>query len=130
MGYPRRWPEVHPALHRPMRQTSASSTLALALTTVLFVAAPAELSGQYFGSNKVVYESFDWRVLNTPHFDLHFYPEEEEPARDAGRMLERWYQRQSSLLRNEFTKKPVILYSIIRLQHTTSSAERSRGTGA
>jgi Tol biopolymer transport system component len=49
--------------------------------------------------------------MTTPHFDLHFYPEEEEPARDAGRMLERWYHRQSSLLRHEFTRKPVILYA-------------------
>jgi hypothetical protein len=81
------------------------------LIAALVAAAPANASAQYFGRNKVQYESFDWRVLNTPHFDLHFYPEEEEPARDAGRMLERWYQRQSSLLRNEFTKKPVILYA-------------------
>ena len=78
---------------------------------MLSAMAPAPLAGQYFGRNKVQFESFDWRVLNTPHFDLHFYPEEEAPARDAGRMLERWYHRQSSLLRNEFTKKPVILYA-------------------
>ena len=89
----------------------ASPTRLAALIAALFAAAPADLAAQYFGRNKVQYENFDWRVLNTPHFDLHFYPAEEEPARDAGRMLERWYQRQSSLLRAEFTKKPVVLYA-------------------
>jgi Tol biopolymer transport system component len=89
----------------------ASRTCTLAVIAGMLAAVPADLSAQYFGRNKVQYENFDWRILNTPHFDLHFYPEEEEPARDAGRMLERWYQRQSSLLRNEFDKKPVILYA-------------------
>jgi hypothetical protein len=94
-----------------MRLRSRLSSCAFVLLASLAVAAPSSLPAQYFGRNKVQYENFDWRVLNTPHFDLHFYPEEEEPARDAGRMLERWYQRQSSLLRNEFDKKPVILYA-------------------
>ena len=78
---------------------------------VLLMLAAAPVHAQYFGRNKVQFESFDWRVLNAPHFDLHFYPPEEEPARDAARMLERWYSRQSSLLRHEFTKKSVILYA-------------------
>ncbi len=78
---------------------------------LLALASPAALHAQYFGRNKVQYENFDWRVLNSPHFDLHFYPQEEEPARDATRMLERWYYRQSTLLRQEFTKKPIILYA-------------------
>ena len=95
-----------------MQPTRPASTVRLLATVALGLAAlPTIVSAQYFGRNKVQYETFDWRVLNTPHFDLHFYPEEEEPARDAGRMLERWYSRQSSLLRNEFTKKPVILYA-------------------
>jgi hypothetical protein len=95
---------------RPISRASWTRTM-LCLAVSLAVSTPSALPAQYFGRNKVQYEDFDWRVLNTPHFDLHFYPDEEAPARDAGRMLERWYQRQSSLLRNEFTKKPVILYA-------------------
>ena len=69
------------------------------------------LQAQYFGRNKVQFENFDWRVMTTPHFGVHFYPPEEEPARDAARMLERWYSRQSALLRHELTRKSVILYA-------------------
>ena len=85
--------------------------LRLMVPALLLVAAASPLHAQYFGRNKVQFETFDWRVLNTPHFGVHFYPQEEEPARDAARMLERWYSRQSSLLRHELTKKSVILYA-------------------
>ena len=41
---------------------------------------PCPLQGQYydtFGKNKVRYAKFDWRVYHAPHFDVHYYPEEE-----------------------------------------------------
>ena len=37
---------------------------------------PAIGHGQYFGQNKVNYEDFDFKIIKTPHFDVHFYPEE------------------------------------------------------
>ena len=48
--------------------------------------------GYYFGQNKVLYKDFEWAVLRTEHFDVHYYPEEEQAARDAARMAERAYQ--------------------------------------
>lgn len=33
---------------------------------------------QSFGRNKVHYDRLDFRVLQTEHFDIHFYAEEEE----------------------------------------------------
>jgi hypothetical protein len=59
------------------------AVLALALGT------PALLSAQYFGQNKVQYESFDWKIIQTEHFDVHFYPVEREAAMDAARIAER-----------------------------------------
>jgi hypothetical protein len=67
---------------------------------------------QYFGRNKVNYESFDFQVLHTEHFDLHFYPRSNVAAQDAGRMAERWYARLSPAFGQEFKKtKPLILYA-------------------
>lgn len=34
------------------------------------------VAGQ-FGKNKVQYREFDWRVYTSPHFQVHYYPEEE-----------------------------------------------------
>lgn len=74
-------------------------------------AAPSDLLAQ-FGRNKVQYQSFDWRVIETDHFDVYFYEEEREVAIDAARMAERSYGRLSRILNHEFrNKKPIILYA-------------------
>jgi hypothetical protein len=66
---------------------------------------------QYFGQNQVQFDRFDWKVIETPHFTIHYYPEEREGIMDAARMAERSYARLSRLLRHEFREqKPLILY--------------------
>lgn len=77
----------------------------------LFIAIPT-LRAQYFGRNKAQYETFDFRVLKTDHFDIHFYPEEEQAVRDAARMAERWYDRLSRLFNHQIQRRtPMILYA-------------------
>ena len=78
-------------LRRPCLVSSGAALLAAALFALLLLPAPA--SAQYFGRNKVQWEKFDWQVLKTEHFDIYFYPEEEQAVRDAARMAERWYDR-------------------------------------
>ena len=56
---------------------------------------------QYFGQNKVQYESLDFEVLKTEHFDIYFYPEEEVAVEYAALMAERWYARLSRLLNHD-----------------------------
>ncbi|CAN5817407.1 basic secretory protein-like protein [soil metagenome] len=84
-----------------------------ALTIVMFGALlPPEAEGQYFGRNKVQYRTFDFRILQTPNFDIYFYPEEEVAAREAARMAERWYERLSTILDHRFDERqPIILYA-------------------
>jgi Tol biopolymer transport system component len=72
----------------------------------------APASAQYFGQNKVHYQTFDFQVLKTEHFDIYFYPREEEGARLAARMAERWYARLRELLDHELRgRQPLILYA-------------------
>ncbi len=71
-----------------------------------------EVHGQYFGQNKVQYDRFDFRVLNTPNFDIHFYPEKEAAVEDVARMAERWYERLARLFQHDFeSTKPLIFYA-------------------
>ncbi|MEM1042340.1 MAG: peptidase S9 [Bacteroidota bacterium] len=79
----------------------------------LFLAAPVQqAAAQYFGRNKVQYDDFDFRVLETEHFDIYYYPEEEQGVRDAARMAERWYTRLSAILDHEFDeRKAIVLYA-------------------
>ncbi len=81
------------------------------LASGLAAVTPATLSAQYFGRNKVQYESFDFRVTRTDHFDIHWYPAESLATADAARMAERWYTRFSGGLTHAFSKKPIIFYA-------------------
>jgi hypothetical protein len=70
---------------------------------------PADVHGQYFGRNKVHYDRLDFRVLQTEHFDVHYYDEEAEAVQHAARMAERWYARLSALLDHTFTSRQVLV---------------------
>lgn len=87
------------------------SVLALSLALLVALLAPPA-DAQYFGRNKVQYDNFDFRVMETEHFDVLFYPEAEQGVRDAARMAERWYTRLSAILGHEFRdRKSIILYA-------------------
>lgn len=102
------------------------------LLLLLLLAAPAALPAQYFGQNKVTYGRFDFRVLETEHFDIYYYPIEREAAYDVSRMAERSYARLSRVLRHNFIeRKPIILYASHSdfTQTNTSEGEVGEGTG-
>ncbi|HZG44605.1 MAG TPA: hypothetical protein VEY93_16755, partial [Longimicrobium sp.] len=112
------------------RLRAAAALLALCAGTTALASAPAQ--AQYFGRNKVQYRTFDFRILRTTHFDIYYYPEEEQAARDVGRMNERWYARLSRILEHEFeARQPFVLYaSHPHFQQTsTLSGDISEGTG-
>lgn len=77
----------------------------------LILLAPPAAEAQYFGRNKVVYRRFDFRVLRTPHYDVHYYPEEAAAVRDAGRMAERWYARHRATFDDTLGRRSLILYA-------------------
>jgi hypothetical protein len=84
---------------------------------------------QYFGRNKVRYDDFDFRVLETEHFDLYYYEGMETAANDVGRMAERWYDRLSAILRHEFDeRKSIILYADDADFRQTNIANIGEGT--
>jgi len=99
-------------------------------TTTLLLASSAD--AQYFGRNKVQVRQFDFRTLRTEHFDIYYYPEEEEASQQAARMAERWYARYSQLLDHTFThRQPIVLYASHRdfTQTNVSSGTIDEGTG-
>ncbi|MFN2399671.1 MAG: hypothetical protein ABR543_13695 [Gemmatimonadaceae bacterium] len=81
------------------------------LLALASLASPA-LSQSYFGKNQVQFQNFDWQVIETEHFLIHYYPVERVAAHDAARMAERIYSRLSRLLDHEFReKKPIVLFA-------------------
>ena len=88
-------------------------------------------NAQYFGRNKVTYDDFDFRVLESEHFEMYYYPEEERATRDAARMAERWYTRHTRTFVHTFgEKKPLVLYANDADFQQTNIVQRvSQGTG-
>ncbi|HET6350233.1 MAG TPA: BamA/TamA family outer membrane protein [Candidatus Krumholzibacteria bacterium] len=86
----------------------------LALSVALLILglnAPAS-DAQTFGRNKIQYHNYEWHVLSTPHFDIHYYNGSEAFAARAGLVLEDAYERYSVRLKTVLPwRVPVILYS-------------------
>ena len=97
---------------------------------VLMLLMPGLLSAQYFGRNKVQYSSFDFKVIQTEHFDVYYYERERVAAMDAARMAERGYARLSKVLNHDFReRKPIILYASHADFQQTNALGQSPGEG-
>jgi len=87
---------------------------------------------QYFGQNKMRYKSLKFKVYETPHFNLHYYLQNDSMVRWIAKDAEVWYELHQQVFRDTFSKKnPVILYSNHpEFQQTTAiQGEISVGTG-
>ncbi|MGD8394634.1 MAG: BamA/TamA family outer membrane protein [Candidatus Eiseniibacteriota bacterium] len=115
-------------MHRPTTLPGIVLLLALLAAALL----PTDAGAQYFGKNKVQYDDFEWAVIETDHFHVYFYKDEEDSAKDAARMAERAYERLSAILDHEVERPiPLILYaSHTDFQQTNALAGLiSEGTG-
>src|SRR4029453_1260626 len=113
-----------------MASIKSLSLYTLAFVVFLTFPSASLAQGGYFGGNKVQYRDFKFQVLKTDHFDVYYYPEEEQAARMASRMAERWYARLSTLLNHDLHgRQPLILYASGPHFRQTNAIEGERGEG-
>ena len=77
--------------HRCRRARPACSPPAILRGAADRPAAPAAAQTPfvpYFGKNNIHYDTFDWQIYTTDHFEIYYYPEIETAPR-AGRRLRR-----------------------------------------
>ncbi len=70
--------------------------------------------GQYFsfGQNKIQYKRFDWKYIQSRHFDVYFYSGGEYLADFTARAAEAAYERIRQLFRYDITNRiPIIVYN-------------------
>jgi len=97
---------------------------------LLSVVAPSLARAQYFGRNKVQYDSFKFQIFKTDHFDLYYYEEEIEAAKLAARMAERWYSRLQRFFNHDLRGRQVlILYASPAQFRQTNAVEEIIGEG-
>jgi hypothetical protein len=80
----------------------------------LFIICLALINGnaQYFGRNKVLYRDFDFRVEQTPHFDIYNYLKDEAAKKRFAKITEQWYSMHQLVLKDTFLdRNPLIIYN-------------------
>ena len=99
---------------------------------VLILTTSIGLQAQYFGRNKPKYRKFDFKVVQSPHFEIYHYLKDKERVHEIGNWLEQWYDLHQRVFRDTFYKlNPVIIYNNHAdfQQTTTISGSVSVGTG-
>ncbi|NIA23816.1 MAG: hypothetical protein GWP03_06645, partial [Proteobacteria bacterium] len=70
------------------------------------------LNGQYFGKNKVKYKNMNWKMVDTPHFNIYYYEGGEYLAEFAANIAEDSYREISDNLSWDLKKKiPILVYN-------------------
>jgi hypothetical protein len=90
----------------PSRPGSVA-TLVFSLLALGLCTQPAR--AQYFGQNKVRYETPRFQVLKTDHFDIYYSAEEQGIIDEAGAISERWYDRLSKALNHQLSRRQVLI---------------------
>ncbi|HEY6905964.1 MAG TPA: hypothetical protein VI230_00765, partial [Ignavibacteriaceae bacterium] len=97
----------------------------LKLLFILIVVISCSVDAQlyYFGRNKVQYESFDWKVLRTEHFNIYYYGEFEEIAEIGASYAEDAYDELKVRFDNLVTHPiPLIFYNTsLHFQQTNTT---------
>ncbi len=103
------------------------------LMILLFILSSlSTVHAQYFGQNRVRNKNQDFKVLQTPHFEIYYYLENEKLLKKFAQDAETWYKMHQEVFRDTFLKKnPIILYNNHPdFQQTTAlNGEVGVGTG-
>ncbi len=71
----------------------------------------SSVKAQYFGQNKVRYKNLDFKVYETPHFNLYYYTKNDSLIKAFAKESEAWYSMHQQVFRDTFrTPNPIILY--------------------
>ena len=96
----------------------------------LFFSELPQLQAQYFGRNKPRYDQFDFRVLQTPSFDIYHYIDNEELLFDLANQSELWFRSHQRILKDTIrTRNPLIFYNDHSGFQQTNAIESIVGVG-
>lgn len=78
----------------------------------LLILITSNVNAQYFGQNKVRYKSMDFKVLQTPHFEIYYYLNNEALLKRFAQDAETWYKMHQEVFKDTFLEKnPIVLYN-------------------
>lgn len=69
------------------------------------------VEAQYFGRNKPSYKTFNYKLYQTPNFDLYHYFDNDSIINSVANTYEKWFIRHQKIFKDTFeTQNPVIIY--------------------
>lgn len=78
----------------------------------LFLLLSGAAQAQYFGRNQPHYRDFDFKVYQSPHFDVYHYLKDLEKVNGVAQTCEYWYQLHKAVFLDTFQRRnPFILYN-------------------
>lgn len=84
----------------------------LLLLQVMLLLLPAESFAQYFGRNKPSYQRFEFKMYQSPHFDIYHYFEDDSIPQSIANTYEKWYKRHQKIFKDTFeTRNPILVYA-------------------
>lgn len=105
-----------------------TSKLLWAILAISFLAGEAE--GQYFGRNKPKYEKFEFDVVQTPHFEIYHYFDDESVINDLAKSSESWYLMHQQVLKDTLRPlNPILFYSNHADFQQTNAISSAPGVG-
>jgi hypothetical protein len=99
-----------------MRMRATRSASVLLVAAVIALASAGRVNAQssfapYYGKNLIHYDRFDWHIYKTDHFEIYYYPENEQHLQRVASYAESAYQHISSDLRHDLAAKvPLIIF--------------------
>lgn len=99
---------------------------------ILLLICSQTVQAQYFGQNKMRYKKLDFKVYDTPHFNMYYYLKNDSIVKWLAKESEVWYELHQQVFQDTFSRKnPLIIYNNHpEFQQTTViSGEVSVGTG-
>ncbi len=94
-----------------MKTTNTKYGLFGVLIGMLFLF-PLIMKAQYFGRNKPGYRIFDYKVYESPHFEIYHYLDNKDMLDELTATSEKWYKRHKRVFLDTFEQaNPLIFYN-------------------
>jgi len=95
---------------------SVHNSIYLIILSIVFSLTNYATGQYYFGKNKIQAIDYDWQLLQTEHFDIYYYSQENEIAKITAHVAESVYVEYEKHFRfAPFDKTPIIVYSAFNL---------------
>ena len=102
----------------------------IAVSILVLLIFSSEINAQNFGKNKVIYDKFDFSILETPTFNIYYYLKNKDRLNEIGQYAEVWNKLHEAILVDTLLKNnPIILYSNHADFQQTNAISGSIGVG-